>query len=700
MFIQFYKIVPKKVLLSVVIICGISAAALLKIYVHSSRSIDLEKKTLLADYICKLIEPRIQIGALRDVEDFLNSTSRGIDSNLVPFIVLDVNGKPKRIGPLVTESEIVHACRFSGVANVNVEFHFKAEEPSFFHLAAVFIFNFVVLTMAFLGFAWLAQRFQRVFSELVSHLIRTEFSPNGGEPGSPPLVKGLISLLKVDVAILRDLRTQFTMLKQLVEDQNQKLLERSRSDVLVSIASQVSHDIRSPLSALNMVMGSLKELPEEKRLLIRNATQRINDIANSLLHQAKLSSRNNDEADSVHAPIQASKDPVMLVALLDAIVSEKRIQFREQIELEIQGDLILGYGLFVKVDATEFARAVSNLINNSVEALSGHGKISVSIHGTQDEVTVVVGDNGKGIPPEILIHLGERGVSHGKNGTSSGSGLGLFHARKTIEDVGGKFSVQSQLGGGVVITMSLPRATTPFWFVERLRLPADTTIVSVDDDQTIHQIWAGRLASVQASTNRVKHLTFTSLEQFEIWVSKTQLPATLFLVDYEFLGQSANGLGTIERMGIAAHSILVTSRYEEPQVRARAKSLGVKILPKALAPFVPLEIQIPREKYDAVVIDDDTTLVHIVWKMAAQRQGKRVVCFATPEEFFKQSLGISFDSPLFIDVSLDDGISGVDVAVKAADLGFTEIALATGHEASSLNPPSCVKRIVGKDPVF
>jgi signal transduction histidine kinase len=700
MFIQFYKIVSKKVLLSVVIICGISAAALLKVYIHSSRSIDFEKKTLLADYICKLIEPRIQIGALRDVEDFLNSTSRGIDSNLVPFILLDVNGKPKPIGPLLTESEIAHACRFSGVANVKVEFHFKAEKPSFFQLAAVFILIFAVLIIAFLGFSWLALRFQRVFSELVSHLIRIEFSSNGGEPSSPPLVKGLISLLNVDVAILRDLRTQFTMLKQLVEDQNQKLLDRSRSDVLVSIASQVSHDIRSPLSALNMVMGSLKELPEEKRLLIRNATQRINDIANSLLHQAKLSSRNNNEANSVHTSIQISKDPIMLVALLDAIVSEKRTQFREQMDLEIQGELILGYGLFAKIDATEFARVVSNLINNSVEALSGHGKISVSIHGTLDEVTVVVRDNGKGIPPEILAHLGERGVSHGKDGISSGFGLGLYHARKTIEEVGGKFSIQSHLGSGVEVTMRLPRATTPFWFVERLSLPTGTTIVSVDDDQTIHQIWSGRLASVQAEAKGVKHLTFSSLEQLEIWVGKTQLTATFFLIDYEFLGQSANGLGIIERIGIAARSILVTSRYEEPQVRAQANSLGVKILPKALAPFVPLEIQIPREKYDAVVIDDDTTLVHIVWQMAAQKQDKRVICFITPEEFFKQSIGITFDSPLFIDVNLGDGISGVEVALKAADLGFTEIALATGFEASSLNPPSCVKRIVGKDPVF
>jgi signal transduction histidine kinase len=58
--------------------------------------------------------------------------------------------------------------------------------------------------------------------------------------------------------------------------------------VLSEVASQVAHDIRSPLSALNMVSSELGEVPEEKRLLIRNSIQRINDIANDLLAKGKL----------------------------------------------------------------------------------------------------------------------------------------------------------------------------------------------------------------------------------------------------------------------------------------------------------------------------------------------------------------------------------------------------------------------------
>jgi signal transduction histidine kinase len=358
----------------------------------------------------------------------------------------------------------------------------------------------------------------------------------------------------------------------------------------IALARQVVHDIRSPLSALNFVVASVQNLPEDRRLLIRGVAQRINDIANKLLSQSKQMKSDRDQVpEDVIESVDSTSEPLMLVASLDSVVSEKRIQFRELMGIDIQADLIDGYGLFAKIHATEFARVISNLVNNSVEAISGEGWVKIGIRNSGTSINIAIADNGKGIPAEILARLGKSGVTYGKDGSQSGSGLGIYHARETLEKSGGQFSITSTLGQGTVVTLTLPKTSAPKWFIEKIEVPKGLTVVSLDDDQTVHQVWANRFQSGGAAAN-INHLMFTSLEQFQLWIDQNKSLTALYLVDYEFLGHADNGLNIIERTGINHNSILVTSRYEERSVRDHAESLGVKIVPKGLAPFVPILI--------------------------------------------------------------------------------------------------------------
>jgi FixJ family two-component response regulator len=281
----------------------------------------------------------------------------------------------------------------------------------------------------------------------------------------------------------------------------------------------------------------------------------------------------------------------------------------------------------------------------------------------------------------------------------SGSGLGVHHARETVEKSGGRLSIQSQVGAGTQITLTLPRVETPKWFVEKISVPRGATVASVDDDQTIHQIWAGRLSSAGAMAADVQHLTFSSLEQFESWAIQSVPNRSIFLVDFEFLAQSGNGLDTIERTGISSKAILVTSRYEEPHVRARADAMGVRILPKTLAPFVPLAVEKSLERFAAVLIDDDN-LVHMTWQMAAKEKGVEILCFASLDGFWARATEIDRSTPVYIDVSLADGVRGENVAGEVLARGFTNVSLATGHSPNSITPPPGVRGVVGKDPKF
>jgi len=498
-------------------------------------------------------------------------------------------------------------------------------------------------------------------------------------------------------------------------EQNQKEVE------LLNLSKQISHDIRSPLTALNLLSGTLTELPEEKRILVRNSINRINDIANSLLERSKN-------------PVQAHQteeqmDSIMVSSLVDSIVSEKRIQFRETPNIQIESRLEMAYGLFLNVRSKQLKRVISNLINNSVEAFrNSEGVVVISAGATEYSVIISIRDNGLGIPKEVLNKIGEEGFSFGKSSLNqSGSGLGVFYARKTIESHSGTFRIESEQNIGTLVTIELPKIAPPSWFLQRLDLTPGQHLIICDDDTSIHQIWSGRLKSLQMNS-RLEIVNFSSGSAFKNWIVDHSHFQFICLVDYELLNQSQNGLDIIEELGIQSNAILVTSRYEEIQIRRRCWQLGLKLIPKDVAGFVPIQFKesqkfnnncivpdvllatrsietnlqpvlVIKEKfrYDLCLIDDDQTLVGPMWAMVAASKGLKIKLFATPNEFAAEADKIEHQTPIYIDVTLGNGISGIDVAHDICKMGFTEINLATGYQADSINIPSFITRVVGKD---
>lgn len=413
-----------------------------------------------------------------------------------------------------------------------------------------------------------------------------------------------------------DLLNVYRTLRTSLENSAELYAEMKRAAAEEKIAKQVAHDIRSPLSALNMMAGSLNSLPEERRLLIRSAVQRINDIANSLLnrgHVMYMTTESTRETTSPSGPKsndgskgQNFTSLTMLINPIETITSEKRIQFRKNMDISINADLENGYGIFANINAVEFARVISNLINNSVEALTSGGCVDVKLSTSDNQAIVTIADNGKGIPADVLPKLGQFGLSFGKDApeihkqfggdfkVSCGSGLGLHHAKTTVESFGGQLSIASQLNKGTTVSIHLPLATPPDWFIETLKLRKDHIIISVDDDQTIHQIWRERLQSLLP--HNIRQLSFSTTESaLSWWKNEKSNPNFthdnfLFLVDYEFLGQSTTGLNLIESLGPMAKTILVTSRYNEDQIKDRAEQLKIKMIPKSLSPYIPVEV--------------------------------------------------------------------------------------------------------------
>lgn len=474
-------------------------------------------------------------------------------------------------------------------------------------------------------------------------------------------------------------------------------MELVRQESLASLSRQVAHDVRSPLAVLNMVIDTLPGVPEERRGIIRNATQRINDITNQLL----LAGKENRSSGILERKLLSSK-PVLLVSLLEEILSEKRVQFRKNHNIEIQGDTSEGYGLFSKIVAPELSRALSNLINNAVEAMPAGGVVKVGLYPVDAQSLIQIQDNGLGIPEEILPKLGEKGFSYGKRGGNSGTGLGVYHAKKTIEEFGGTFEASSIIGRGTTISLRLPRASAPDSFVSSIELSESATVVSFDDDGSIHQVWKERLEKVRASDSKlnIEHLSFSSAAELEKWILSTSKAARekmLFLLDYELSGSNENGLHVAERFEITRQSILVTSRHEEKHVREQATLSGIKIISKSLAHLVPIVIKHSSLEADAIQIEDDAP-IRQMWADVAKKKRKNLRQFSTPQEFLAAAATIERRTPLYIDVHLQNEARGEELARTAYDLGFYEIYLSTGYSTEGFKKPDFIKEVRGKYP--
>lgn len=376
--------------------------------------------------------------------------------------------------------------------------------------------------------------------------------------------------------------------RQLIESREK--LERQLA--VSALASQVAHDIKSPLAALAVVEKDLSQLGEETRILLRSAVGRIRDIANNLIETNReiKASIGGSSGALANAPASPAPTVELLSSHVDSLITEKRLQFRAKGGVEIEARLgAPAYGLFARIVPSEFKRDLSNLINNAVEAVGENGKVGVDLNSADGRVILKVQDSGRGISPELLPRLGRRGVTSGKPG---GLGLGLYHAKANLESWGGTLDIQSKPGAGTTVFVGLPKAQPPGWFAASLELEPDVPVVVLDDDSSIHQVWQSRLDSMRARDQGVEALHFSAPFEFRSWTKRDpRAKSALFLMDYELAGHKETGLSLIEELGLRDRAILVTSHSDEKDILAECLRLDVRMIPKGLAGFVPIAIR-------------------------------------------------------------------------------------------------------------
>jgi len=229
------------------------------------------------------------------------------------------------------------------------------------------------------------------------------------------------------------------------------------------LVSMVSHDLRSPLSALTLDLSLLQAIEERPDSAPADRRRSLDRMA----RQVATMTRMIDELLDVTIlqagkPLPLERRETDLVELARRLVTEyQRATRRHEIEMRAPADRVVGLW-----DPARIERAVDNLLSNAIK-YSPHGGrvvVAVELSGPDRElVTLRVQDQGIGIQAADRARVFEwfgRGET-AKQNKIGGIGIGLAGVKQIVEQHGGSISVDSEEGIGSTFTMRLPTGGPP-----------------------------------------------------------------------------------------------------------------------------------------------------------------------------------------------------------------------------------------------
>ena len=212
---------------------------------------------------------------------------------------------------------------------------------------------------------------------------------------------------------------------------------------------QVSHELGSPLSRLNVALALVRRkanpalLPELNR--IQGDSSELNSMIQQLLRLARLESGLEQEEEEVY-PLDELLQQVCLDNQFTAKEASKRVHLLSSPQINMRG-----YRELLK-------RALDNILRNAIRFTPEGGRVEVDVlYRPNDLVVIQVRDNGVGVQDDKLDAIFEPFVRASSD--RSGAGLGLAIARQAVHANRGTIRALNRLGGGLLIEVSLPHVS-------------------------------------------------------------------------------------------------------------------------------------------------------------------------------------------------------------------------------------------------
>ncbi|RZV37246.1 MAG: HAMP domain-containing protein [Chromatiales bacterium] len=262
-----------------------------------------------------------------------------------------------------------------------------------------------------------------------------------------------VELARVDADEIDQLASSFVAMSSKIQEQLAQLKEND--DLRRELVSNISHDLRTPLSAMQGYLETLlikgDSLSDEDRQhylkVARRHTVRLGSLIGDLFELSKLES--------------ASVTPQLETFSVPELVQDVAQEFQLQAEKK---DITLSLKLetssaFTVGDIGLIQRVLENLVRNAIRFTPVGGEITLSIAERPQSVAVAVADTGKGIPDNEISHIFERYYrsENSSDGRSGSSGLGLAIVKKILDLHDSRITVVSQVNAGTRFEFELPR---------------------------------------------------------------------------------------------------------------------------------------------------------------------------------------------------------------------------------------------------
>jgi len=222
-------------------------------------------------------------------------------------------------------------------------------------------------------------------------------------------------------------------------------MRAERLRVAGALANAMIHDLKNPICIARCCSDLIATESADPHL--RELSKMLTDTVNGILGMTL------DLLDYTRGSVGVSKRLVSIWRLLDEVnrqslhlLPSKNIEFIKHIRYQGNIDIDLG----------RFARALGNVIENSMHAMGRGGALTFAIDAIEEQVVLRISDTGSGIAPEAMPTLFE---PFERYGDLHANGVGLAVAKAIVEAHGGKIFVRSIVDKGTTVDIRLPKPT-------------------------------------------------------------------------------------------------------------------------------------------------------------------------------------------------------------------------------------------------
>lgn len=304
---------------------------------------------------------------------------------------------------------------------------------------AVLIVGATLIVCAFAWFFVLTQAFGKRLSIFTSELCKTLDNMMDGDEEPEPTDNSETLFARIN--------HRLTRLYQIMQE-NRRKVEEERQE-LQSLISDISHQVKTPVSNLKMVTDTLLTRPvtEAERIDfikgVHSQTDKLDFLFQALVKTSRLETgviRLEKKPGRIYDTVAQAMSGIVYVA------EKKQIC----VSVDCPENLIVAH------DSKWTTEALFNLLDNAVKYTPASGKITVTVEEWEMYVEIKVADTGKGISESNQAAIFRRFYREEEVHEQPGVGIGLYLAREIIAQQGGYIRVVSELGSGSAFSIMFP----------------------------------------------------------------------------------------------------------------------------------------------------------------------------------------------------------------------------------------------------